>query len=226
MEKQEILEITESFMTLTELLDRLKTKKRPSGFGNPYTFVDSVNKNTLFITPEQFFNGGVDPDYDVEYIESVEELKELLEFFEYDRGDNTYNYGGYMSNELNFHSYKSEVDDRILVEYNVHVGLDVRVGYIGSVWALYEDDYDFTSHLCDRHELPLNISYTKNDEEHYIGINYEPCNELLSLYFYENDEDYESYDLDLYDIEDFTNSLKEFLDDNEIEYDNLKVEKY
>ena len=226
MEKQEILEVTENFMTLTELLDRLKTKKRPSSFGNPYTFVDSVNKDTLLITPEQFFNGGVDPDYDVEYIESVEELKELLEFFEYDRGDNTYNYGGYMSNDLNFHSYKSEVDDRILVEYNVHVGLDVRVGYIGSVWALYESDYDFTSHLMDRHDLPLNISYTKNDEEHYIGINYEPCNELLSLYFYENDEDYESYDLDLYDIDDFTNSLKEFLENNEIKYSDLKIERY
>ena len=226
MEKQEILEITESFMTLTELLDRLKTKKRPSGFGNPYTFVDSVNKDTLLITPEQFFNGGVAPYYEVEYIESVEELNELLEFFEYDRGDNTYNYGGYMSNDLNFHSYKSEVDDRILVEYSIHVGLDVRVGYIGSVWALYENDYDFTSHLMDRHELPLNISYTKNDEEYFIGINYEPCSELFSLYFYENDKDYESYDLDLYDIEDFTNSLKEFLDDNEIEYSDLKVERY
>lgn len=226
MKKQEILETTENFMTLTELLEKLKTDKKPKSFRSPYTLVDSVNKDTLLITPEQFFNGGVDPDYEVEYIESVEELNELLEDFAYDRGDNTYNYGGFMSNELNFHSYKSEVDDRILVEYNVHVGLDVRVGYLGSVWALYESDYDFSSHLFDRHELPLNISYTKNDEEYNIGIDYEPCNELLRLYFYENDEDYESYDLDLYDIEDFTNSLKEFLDDNEIEYSDLKVERY
>lgn len=226
MEKQEILEVTENFMTLTELLDKLKTKKRPKSFRSPYTLVDSVNKDTLFITPEQFFNGGVDPDYDVEYIESVEQLKELLEFFKYDRGDNTYNYGGYMSNDLNFHSYKSEVDDRILVEYNIHVGLDVRIGYIGSVWALYESDYDFTSHLCDRHELPLNISYTNNGKKHYIGIDYEPCNEFLSIYFHENDADYEVYELDLYNVDDFTSSLKEFLDNNEIKYSNLKVEKY
>lgn len=138
------------FTTIKEIKEA--NYQRRVGFGS-YDETDAITEREALISPYDFLEGNSDYlESNYRIIDSESELKELIHDYDMDnrKGDNTYNYSGYLSNELNFHSFNSMYDDKVLVAYSIHVGLDVRAGYTDSVWIEYDSEYDFVCHLTQR----------------------------------------------------------------------------
>src|SRR5699024_5853507 len=126
--------------------------QRRVDFGS-YDKTNAITERETLISPYDFLEGNSDfLDASFRLINNEKELDELIHDYDMDngRGDNTYNYSGYLSNELNFYSFNSIHDDKVLVAYAIHIGLDVRAGYTNSVWIEYDSEYDFLYHLSQR----------------------------------------------------------------------------
>ena len=124
--------------------------QRRMNFGS-YDKTDAIKERETLISPYDFLEGNSDYlDSSYRFIDNEKELDELMNDYDMDngKGDNTYNYGGYLSNELNFYSFESIHDDRMLVAYAIHVGLDVRAGYTDSVWIEYDSEDEIGRASC------------------------------------------------------------------------------
>jgi hypothetical protein len=80
-----------------------------------------------------------------EFIEYMEELGYLEE----ERGDNSYNWAGNVSNHFNIQPYKNIETGEYLVEFKVHLYGDVRGNYTDSVLLKFDNDYAFHEMLLE-----------------------------------------------------------------------------
>lgn len=181
--------------------------------------VDAITERETLISPYDFLEGNSDfLDSSYRIIDSESELEELIHDYDMDngKGDNTYNYGGYLSNELNFYSFKSMHDDRVLVAYSIHVGLDVRAGYTNSVWLEYDSEYDFLYHLSQRFLLG------QFDIENYsVSVHGTATSEYAEIDYMDNDNGEYSIDVieswvDAYNLNDLKESVIEVLKEHDV----------
>ena len=190
--------------------------QRRVDFGS-YDKTSAIKERETLISPYDFLEGNSDfLDSSYRFIDSESELEELMNEYDMDncKGDNTYNYGGYLSNELNFYSFKSIHDDRMLVAYAIHVGLDVRAGYTDSVWIEYDSEDDFYYHLSQRFLLgEFEI------EDYTVSVYGEVVSAIADITYMNNDS-YDSdtieYWVDAYDLNDLKESVIEILKEHDV----------
>ena len=190
--------------------------QRRMNFGS-YDKTDAIKERETLISPYDFLEGNSDYlDSSYRFIDNEKELDELMNEYDMDngKGDNTYNYGGYLSNELNFYSFESIHDDRMLVAYAIHVGLDVRAGYTDSVWIEYDSEDDFYYHLSQRFLLgEFEI------EDYTVSVYGEAVSAIADITYMNNDS-YDSdtieYWVDAYDLNDLKESVIEILKEHDV----------
>ena len=190
--------------------------QRRVDFGS-YDKTSAIKERETLISPYDFLEGNSDfLDSSYRFIDSESELEELMNEYDMDngKGDNTYNYGGYLSNELNFYSFKSIHDNRMLVAYAIHVGLDVRAGYTDSVWIEYDSEDDFYYHLSQRFLLgEFEI------EDYTVSVYGEVVSAIADITYMNNDS-YDSdtieYWVDAYDLNDLKESVIEILKEHDV----------
>ena len=177
----------------------------------------AIKDRETLISPYDFLEGNSDFfDSSYRFIDNEKELDELMNDYDMDngKGDNTYNYGGYLSNELNFYSFKSIHDDRMLVAYAIHVGLDVRAGYTDSVWIEYDSEDDFYYHLSQRFLLgEFEI------EDYTVSVYGEVVSAIADITYMNNDSydiDTIEYWVDAYDLNDLKESVIEILKEHDV----------
>ena len=213
------------FMTVKQFLINSGTYKRRENFGSDNT-VKAIKDDTLFITIQEFFDTNLIDDSDFSFINSKNELKELL--LDYDisncESDNTYNYGGYLSNDLNFTIFKHNDLDSIIVGYRIHIGLDARWGYTDSIWVEYENEYDFNYHLSQSFSVNADIEVINCDNKTgNISIWTSPISEEVNVYSNILDIDLYAYELDLYNERYLKESLELLLIEEGVEFKELTV---
>ena len=202
------------FTTIEEIKEA--NYQRRVDFGS-YDKTSAIKERETLISPYDFLEGNSDfLDSSYRFIDSESELEELMNEYDMDngKGDNTYNYGGYLSNELNFYSFKSIHDDRMLVAYAIHVGLDVRAGYTDSVWIEYDSEDDFYYHLSQRFLLgEFEI------EDYTVSVYGEAVSAIADITYMNNDS-YDSdtieYWVDAYDLNDLKESVIEILKEHDV----------
>ena len=190
--------------------------QRRVDFGS-YDKTNAITERETLISPYDFLEGNSDfLDASFRLINNEKELDELMNDYDMDngKGDNTYNYSGYLSNELNFYSFKSLYDDRVLVAYSIHIGLDVRAGYTDSVWIEYDSEYDFLYHLSQRFVLgEFEIG------DYSVSVYGEAVNEIADI-SYMNNDNYDSDTIeswvDAYDLNDLKESVIEALKEHDV----------
>lgn len=190
--------------------------QRRVDFGS-YDKTNAITERETLISPYDFLEGNSDfLDASFRLIDNEKELDELMNDYDMDngKGDNTYNYSGYLSNELNFYSFKSMYDDRVLVAYSIHIGLDVRAGYTDSVWIEYDSEYDFLYHLSQRFVLgEFEIG------DYSVSVYGEAVNEIADI-SYMNNDNYDSDTIeswvDAYDLNDLKESVIEALKEHDV----------
>ena len=108
-------------------------------------------------------------EFEFDTIDSFMENMQDLGYIDWDngKGDNSYNYGGYFSNDLNWHIYKSLVDNRIYVELKAHRFGDVRGNYTDTVLLEFQDDYTFYEIISEGKYIDIVV----NDIEYNISCN-------------------------------------------------------
>lgn len=190
--------------------------QRRVDFGS-YDKTSAIKERETLISPYDFLEGRSDfLDSSYRFIDNESELDELMSYYDMDNGegDNTYNYSGYLSNELNFYSFKSIYDDKVLVAYRIHIGLDVRVGYADSVWIEYDSKDDFLYHLTQRFLLG------EFDIKNYnISIYGEVANEMVEINYIDNDSndnDVIEGCVDAYSLNDLKDSVIEVLKEHDV----------
>ena len=190
--------------------------QRRVDFGS-YDKTNAIKDRETLISPYDFLEGNSDYlDSSYRFIDNEKELDELMNDYDMNdgKGDNTYNYSGYLSNELNFYSFKSLYDDRVLVAYSIHIGLDVRAGYTDSVWIEYDSEYDFLYHLSQRFVLgEFEIG------DYSVSVYGEAVNEIADISYMNNDncdsDTIESW-VDAYDLNDLKESVIEALKEHDV----------
>ena len=202
------------FTTIEEIKEA--NYQRRVDFGS-YDKTSAIKERETLISPYDFLEGNSDfLDSSYRFIDSESELEELMNEYDMDngKGDNTYNYGGYLSNELNFYSFKSIHDDRMLVAYAIHVGLDVRAGYTDSVWIEYDSEDDFYYHLSQRFLLgEFEI------EDYTVSVYGEVVSAIADITYMNNDSydiDTIEYWVDAYDLNDLKESVIEILKEHDV----------
>ena len=203
--------------TTIEAIKEANYQRRVNFGSNDKT--NAITERETLISPYDFLEGNSDfLDASFRFIDSEKELDELINDYDMDngKGDNTYNYGGYLSNELNFYSFKSMHDDRVLVAYSIHIGLDVRSGYTNSVWLEYDSEYDFLYHLSQRFLLG------QFDIENYsVSVHGTATSEYAEIDYMDNDNGEYSSDtieswVDAYDLNDLKESVIEALKEHDV----------
>ena len=190
--------------------------QRRVDFGS-YDTTSAIKERETLISPYDFLEGNSDfLDSNYRFVDSESGLEELINDYDMNngKGDNTYNYSGYLSNELNFYSFKSMYDDKVLVAYSIHIGLDVRAGYTDSVWIEYDSDDDFLYHLTQRFLLgEFEI------EGYNVSVYGEAAHEMVEIDYVNNDSgdsDVIEHWVDAYDLNYLKESVTEVLKEHDV----------
>lgn len=222
LELKEIIEDGFGLSDYDTVMSKLETATRPANFGS-YDRVP-VLSNTNYITVKQFFE---DNDYFCGEKISLDEIDELLsenEYYEY-KMDNTYNYGGYFENEMNFIVAENVELDETIVFFAVHVGLDVRAGYTPYFAIKFDTEYDFTEMLLAQFESNY-VKYTHNKKEFFISVYVSPMNEYADIYIADEESNYAHDFQEPLSIcnDDIIEELERILTDNDVPFDNESFE--
>ena len=95
---------------------------------------------------------------------------------EYDKGDNTYNYSGFLERDLNFEIFNKVDSDEIYVFFTVHTGGDIRWGYSNYFVMRFDDNETLDEFLISRFNLKEIETTTV-----LIGIDGEACSEYNNI---------------------------------------------
>lgn len=210
-----------------DVIQSVENGTRRANFGN-YKQVPIVSEDKFGrIGLREFFE---DADHSGESL-TMTELEELLGESEWELKleDNTYNYSGSAECDMDYKVIESAEDNTVIAFFSIHVGLDARAGYTKSVAFKYDGEYDFICHLGQR----INIAYaefTQDGKKLTISADGEVASEYYSVWISDEsngciDESYEeeTTSLDMYDKEDFVESVATFLTDNNIQYDTDSI---
>lgn len=236
-----INELNEGFgvAEYSEVMERLENGISPTNFTGG---TGKTLKEDKFgrISIKDFFEGNNGSGVFNGEILTMQELEELTndeeeesEYFGFDwtekTSDNTYNYSGQLEREMNFTVYENNLDETLLVFYSIHIGLDVRAGYTKAVAVKYENEYDYEEDLFQYFYLG-GASFSVDGKEYDLSIDGSPISEYYRVYIsdengYEYMDGYEeeTVNIDMYDKEDFKNSLIEYFKENEIAFDENSI---
>ena len=115
----------------SDILKQLEGRKIPTDYQGGKTTLEEVNNNSHLINPLEIFE-----DMDTLENEDIDELA-LVDDFDLRIQDNTYNYNGNGSRDLDFKIYESYEHGAIGI-IRLHMGLDIRAGY-ANAFAVYGD---------------------------------------------------------------------------------------
>lgn len=115
--------------------------------------INKDNTNTGLIPLTEFFEMN-ECSYGYDFLSKKEALKLIKKGnLEYDKGDNTYNYSGFLERDLNFEIFNKVDSDEIYVFFMVHTGGDIRWGYSNYFVMRFDDDETFSEFLISRFNL-------------------------------------------------------------------------
>ena len=106
----------------SDILKQISERSIPTDYQGSKTTLEQVNRDTHLINPLEIFE-----DMDTMENEDIDELA-LLDDFDLRVQDNTYNYNGNGSRDLDFKIYESYEHGAIGI-IRLHMGLDIRGGY-------------------------------------------------------------------------------------------------
>lgn len=228
-----INEISEWFgvAEYSEVMERLENGTSPVSFTGE---IGKTLNDDKFgrISIKDFFEGNNGSGVFNGEILTIEEIKELEnelgDFTEKD-SDYTYNFGSSLERDINYKVYENEEDETVIVFYSIHIGLDARWGFSKSIAVKYENEYDYKEDLYQTFNIAY-ATFTINNKEYSISVYGYPMSEGYQVYIsdnqnneYSNSYDNEGYGLDLYDKEDFKDSLIEYFKENKISFDENSI---
>ena len=215
--------LTESFglSDWSTVKTQLETGKSPINFTGATGPTLRANKFGV-IGVIDFFDG--DATYDALELSKddvISELQQTFDTFIDHGGDNTYNYSGPMEREFNWEAFENSETEETFVFFAVHTGLDIRAGYTNYFCFKY-DSYDaFLDGLSTFYSIAYG-SFKVAGEKYYISLSGYATSEYTSIYISDENNNEASFFypseayLDLYDKDDATTSVTEFLKDNDI----------
>ena len=226
LSKVEVLEIVEEAFGLDDyagVMGSLGKSVTRKGFGTYET--EPTLKEDKFgrISITRFFTES-EQDFS---IPTLEELNEVMDGVEWE-ADNTYNYSGYLERDMNMLTFVNEDTEACVTFYAVHIGLDIRGGYTKYFPIVYNTYEDHLYHLTERFNI-ASASYEIDGVKHEIYVDAEACSEYLDVAVTDqegNVKDWaEMIDLDMYDREDFEESLRSFIkNDSNSDISNLEID--
>lgn len=213
----------DNFTTLEDVKKRLIEGRSPVNFGSSET-KSTLDKDSILINPIDFLEGAGDlaiDEYNYRYINDVDKLASLLGDFDFDFVDNSANHGGYLQREIALKVFKNDGTGERLAAFKVHTGLDIRAGYTGEVWILFDDDYSLCSFMDQRFSVAALV------DDHLLYIDLAGFNEFASIY-YDNDDNGaylsdETCEFWACDSDELVDSVREILEEQGIPFN--KIEK-
>lgn len=180
-----------SLYTYSDILEQLAERKIPTDYQGNKTTLEQVNNDTHLINPLEIFE-----DMDTMEIEDMDELA-FSDDFDLRIQDNTYNYNGNGSRDLDFKIYDSYEHGAVGI-IRIHMGLDIRGGYSNafavqgdSIEDILEQLYDIktiawgTIELEDGSMLDFYIDGSLFNENASVYISDETAEEIAYFETYE-----------------------------------------
>ena len=189
--------------TYSDLLEQLAERKIPTDYQGNKTTLEQVNKDTHLINPLEIFE-----DMDTMEIEDMDELA-FSDDWDLRIEDNTYNYNGNGSRDLDFKIYDSYEHGSIGI-IRLHMGLDIRGGYSNAFAVQGDSTEDILEQLCEIKTISTGTIELKDGSMLDFYIDGSMFNENASVYI--SDEtgdtvaDFETFEL-LSDDDDIINML-------------------
>ena len=229
LNKNEVLEIVEGAFGLDDyagVMASLGNSVTRKGFGTyetePTLKEDKFGRISItrfFTDSQNYFS-----------LPTLEELNEVMDGVDWEEktADNTYNYGGYLERDMNMLTFVNDDTEACVTFYAVHIGLDIRGGYTKYFPVVYDTYEDHLYHLTERFNI-ASASYEIDGVKHEIYVDAEACSEYLDVAVTDpegNVKDWaEMIDLDMYDREDFEESLRSFIkNDSNSDISNLEID--
>jgi hypothetical protein len=129
-------------------------------------------------TPKDNPYGFNENDFAENYIDYLIELG-YIEDWNNCKGDNTYNWSAPVSNDIDYHTFKSLVDNSIYILFKVHRYGDVRGNYTDNCILHFDHDYEWfeafdevnrTKYIeIDNVEYAVEINFWRDGFEVYTG---------------------------------------------------------
>ena len=183
-----------------------KNPKRTDGLVSTYDLLEEL-ANASAETADNF---------DV-FLEDYGDLEVVSE-----KGDNTYNYNGFLDHYINFNVLYLE-NDQMLVSLAVGTGLDPRYGYTKNVLMVFDDEDSFLYALSTGYSL-FSCEARANDKTYEVDFSGSATSEcgLLSIFDSETGEQIfcDEVLLDSTDQEDIQTTVEEILE-SKVAIENL-----
>lgn len=213
---------SENTQGFTEFMQNFDDLEYQQSFANNDTIKHPRRKNGLISTYDLLNEL---EDHSEKTVYNVKEfLQEYgnLEILE-DKYDNTYNYGGYLDNYLDFGIFELETD-QTLATVSVCLNLDPRGAYTKKVAFVYYCEFDFLETLARNYEL-MQIEFTANSKKYRAMFDGNALNEFGDLDITDLSNQEIIYNdqniLDTTDTEEILDTLAEILETEKISIDKI-----
>ena len=221
---ENIKNFTEELITFDKLMERLEKGKSPTNFtGGKGSTLRKEKFGRLSLS--SCFNGDNGSGRFNGNVLTPEQAIELVgdgSNWNFTGADNTYNHNGYLERDVNFNVFENTEDDTVLCFLMVHIGLDIRAGYTNYIAIQYDNEYDMQEDFMDTYNVG-GATFKQGGKEIYVSLDCSPVSEYVNVYISDEGNNEilsdETYELDLYDKEDFVKSFYEYLKQNDIDFD-------
>lgn len=192
-----------SLYTYSDILKQISERSIPTDYQGNKTTLEQVNKDTHLINPLEIFE-----DMDTMEIEDMDELA-FSDDWDLRIQDNTYNYNGNGSRDIDFKIYESYEHGAVGI-IRLHMGLDIRVGYSNAFAVSGDSTEDILMQLDELKTIATGTIELEDSSMLDFYIDGSMFNENASVYI--SDEtgdtvaDFETYEL-LSDDDDIINML-------------------
>lgn len=216
------------YITVAEIMEDINESY---GFSTYQEVIDSVStageKPFGLIPLRDFFDEAYNSGDFLSLVELNKYFNELFKIwgevtFWESSYDNTYNYGGYMEKEITWKAFENSCTDEVIVFFAINKGTDPRYNYTPYFAMKFDNIYDFWTALGNRFEVVFMEYVNADGRECDISIDSSPLSEYLSIYFHEFGSDYEE-SLDIYDEETAIQSIKDYMKDDLIDFEENSV---
>ena len=209
-----------SLYSYSDILKQLTNRKIPTDYQGSKTTLEQVNKDTYLINPLEVFD-----EMDTLENEDIDELA-LVDDFDLRIEDNTYNYNGNGSRDIDFKIYESYEHGAVGI-IRLHMGLDIRGGYSNAFAVQGDSTEDILEQLSEIKKIATGTIELEGSIMLDFYIDGSMFNEYANVYIAnstgETLEDFETYEL-LSDDDDIINMLvSEF--ETEKDIINIKIDK-
>lgn len=176
----------------SDILKQISERLIPTDYQGSKTTLEQVNKDTHLINPLEIFE-----DMDTLENEDLDELT-LVDDFDLRLQDNTYNYNGNGSRDLDFKIFDSYEHGAVGI-IRLHMGLDIRGGYSNAFAVKGDSTEDILMQLDDIKTIATGTIELKGGSMLEFYIDGSLFNENASVYI--TDEtgdtvaDFETYEL-------------------------------